>query len=63
MSLLCAVLEDLQQNLTLGEMLSEMVPQGSLWSRQLLYKNGLLGIKASKIQDENNFSPFKLLGS
>lgn len=41
MSLLCAVLKDLQQNLYLGKIFSEMVPQGSLLSRQLFYKTGL----------------------
>lgn len=58
MSLLCAVLKDLQQNLDLGKVFSEMVLQGSLLSRQLLYKTGLWGVRASKIQDENNSFPF-----
>lgn len=58
MSLLCAVLKDLQQNLDLGEIFSPMVLQGSLLSRQLLYKTGLWGVGASKIQDENHSSQF-----
>lgn len=58
MSLLCAVLKDVQQNLDLGEIFSEMVLQGSLLSRQLLYKTGLWGGRADKIQDENHSFPF-----
>lgn len=61
MSLLCAVLKDLQQNLDLGEIFSAMVLQGFLLSRQLLYKTGLWGVGASKIQDENHFSLFLYL--
>jgi len=40
MSLLCAVLKDLQQNLNLGKIFSEVVPQGSLPCRYLFYKTG-----------------------
>lgn len=58
MSLLCAVLKDVQQNLDLGEILSEMVLQGSLLSRQLLYKTGCGEPEQAKFKMKIILPPF-----
>lgn len=61
MSLLCAVLKDVQHNLDLGEILSEMVLQGSLLSRQLLYKTGCGEPEQAKFKMKIILPPFFFL--